>query len=82
MDPGTKVLMWKKKDNDNDNQLFYEDKYGYIHSKLNGFVFDSAGKMVESLMEIQTTTDLYQHQFQRAAFGCSHTTLRWTVANG
>ena len=43
MDPGTKVLMWKRKDSDNDNQLFWEDKYGYIHSKLNGFVFDSAG---------------------------------------
>jgi hypothetical protein len=42
-DAGTKIVMWNKKDpEDNDNQIWYEDKYGYIHSKLNGFVFDSS----------------------------------------
>jgi hypothetical protein len=43
MDPGTKLCMWNRKDMDNDNQLWYEDKYGYIHAKINGYVFDNSG---------------------------------------
>jgi len=36
MDPGTEVVMWTKKDENNDNQLWYEDHVtGTIRSKMN-----------------------------------------------
>lgn len=41
-DPGEKVILWDMHDDVQDNQLFYEDKYGFIHSKLNDFVFDTS----------------------------------------
>lgn len=41
-DPGTNVLMWAQKDEDNDNQLWYEDRHGYIRSKLNDLILDSS----------------------------------------
>jgi len=41
-DPGTKVIMYGKKDDLEDNQIFYQDKYGIIHSKLNDFSLDSS----------------------------------------
>ncbi|ELU13756.1 hypothetical protein CAPTEDRAFT_150733 [Capitella teleta] len=56
MDPGTKIVMWSKKDGDNDNQHWYEDKYGYIHAKINGFVFDSAEGSLR-LQEYDPTLD-------------------------
>jgi len=39
-DAGTKVIMYDQNSDAPDNQLFYEDKYGMIHSKLNDFVLD------------------------------------------
>jgi len=38
--PGTKVIMYDQNSDAPDNQLFYEDKYGAIHSKLNDFALD------------------------------------------
>ena len=40
---GTKVIMYDKNDSAPDNQLWYEDKYGVIHSKLNDFALDFEG---------------------------------------
>jgi len=43
---GSRVIVYEKKDrfhkDGNDNQLFYEDKYGIIRSKLNDMVFDTS----------------------------------------
>jgi len=39
-DPGTKVVMYDQHESPQDNQLFYEDKYGSIHTKLNDFALD------------------------------------------
>jgi len=43
---GAKVIMYGKKDSgDADNQLWFEDRYGNIRSKLNPFlVLDGSGK--------------------------------------
>ena len=43
--PGTKVVPWDKKHQDNDNQLFYEDEAtGTIRSKLNQYCLDVQGR--------------------------------------
>lgn len=39
---GAKVIMYEKKDDAEDNQLWYEDKHGCICSKLNEFCLDSS----------------------------------------
>lgn len=39
--PGTRVVMYKLWETPADNQLWYEDKYGYIKSKMTGMVFDT-----------------------------------------
>jgi len=48
-EPGAKVVMYEKKDTDDDdvdNQLWFEDRYGNIRSKLNPrLVLDSSGKL-------------------------------------
>ncbi len=49
-DAGTKVCMWKRRDEDNENQLFWEDKYGNIRSKLNDMVLDTTGEKRWSLL--------------------------------
>jgi len=43
---GAKVIMYEKKDSgDADNQLWFEDRYGNIRSKLNpSLVLDGSGK--------------------------------------
>jgi len=43
---GAKVVMWPQKDKSNaDNQLWFEDRYGNIRSKLNDqLVLDSTGE--------------------------------------
>ncbi len=46
---GAKVCMWKKREQDNDNQIFWEDKYGNIRSKLNNMVLDTTGKSLLDL---------------------------------
>ena len=46
-DPGTKIVMYKKWDDVRDNQLFWEDKYGYLRSKLTGFAIDTTGNYVQ-----------------------------------
>jgi hypothetical protein len=38
--PGTKVIMWSRKEDAEDNQLWYEDKRGYVRSKINDFFLD------------------------------------------
>ena len=42
-EPGTKLILWSDKGNMADNQLWYEDERGYLHSKLNAFAMDSTG---------------------------------------
>jgi len=39
--PGAKTITWNRHDSEQDNQLWYEDKYGNIRSKMNDFVIDS-----------------------------------------
>jgi len=39
--PGTKVIMYDQNDGMSDNQLWYEDQYGIIRSKLNDFAVDA-----------------------------------------
>ena len=45
---GSRVIIYEKKDqfhrDGNDNQLWYEDKYGIIHSKIKDMVIDTSGK--------------------------------------
>lgn len=41
---GTRVAMWPKYDEPRDNQLWYEDRYGYLRSKLNDMVIDTKGQ--------------------------------------
>ena len=41
-EPGTKAVMWEKQEEPVDNQLWYENKYGVIASKLTDFVLDSS----------------------------------------
>ena len=41
--PGGKVITYEQTDGMSDNQLWYEDRYGIIRSKLNDFVMDSSG---------------------------------------
>jgi len=41
MNPGAKVICWGRHDSEQDNQLWYEDKYGNIRSKMNDFVIDN-----------------------------------------
>ena len=43
-DPGAEIIMWRKKDDPADNQLWYSGRDGLLRSKLNGFVIDSTGK--------------------------------------
>lgn len=40
--PGGKVITYDQQEGMADNQLWYEDKYGIIRSKLNDFAFDSS----------------------------------------
>lgn len=42
--PGGKAIMYDQQDGYQDNQLWYEDKYGVVRSKLNDFALDSSGK--------------------------------------
>jgi len=42
--PGAKVIIYGNKGDLADNQLWYEDQIGIIHSKMNDFVFDASGK--------------------------------------
>ena len=42
--PGAKTITWGRHDSEQDNQLWYEDKYGNIRSKMNDFVIDNTGK--------------------------------------
>ena len=42
-DPDTEIVMWDKEEGE-DHQLWYEDKYGVIRSKLTDFVLDSSSK--------------------------------------
>ena len=42
-DEGAKVTMFPKKDTEDDNQMWYEDRYGYIRSRLNDMVLDGSG---------------------------------------
>ncbi len=44
--PGATVLMWGQKPGVEDNQLWYEDQYGIIKSKLNDFCIDASGKTI------------------------------------
>jgi len=48
-DPGAKVVMYDQKetdDDDVDNQLWFEDRYGNIRSKLNPrLVLDASGNL-------------------------------------
>ena len=39
--PGAKTITWGRHDNQQDNQLWYEDKYGNIRCKMNDFVIDN-----------------------------------------
>ena len=42
--PGTEVVMWTKKDDNNDNQLWYEDHVtGTIRSKMNDMCMELLG---------------------------------------
>ena len=45
--PGAKVVMYDQKDpSDADNQLWFEDRYGNIRSKLNDqLILDSSGEL-------------------------------------
>jgi len=45
--PGAKVLMYDQKDKSGaDNQLWFEDRYGNIRSKLNDqLILDSSGEL-------------------------------------
>ena len=49
-DPGAKVIMYEQGDGYSDNQLWYEDKYGVIRSKLNDLVMDSSGKNISEII--------------------------------
>lgn len=42
-DDGARVCIWEKKEVPEDNQLWYEDKHGYLRSKLSHMVLDAAG---------------------------------------
>ena len=42
--PGASIIVWEQKDSSSDNQLWYEDRHGYLHSKLNDLVMDSSGE--------------------------------------
>jgi hypothetical protein len=42
MNPGAKVITWGRHDQEQDNQLWYEDKYGTIRCKMNDFVIDNS----------------------------------------
>ena len=44
-DEGGRVILYKQKDGDNDNQIFYEDKHGYIHNLLTDLCFDTYGTL-------------------------------------
>jgi len=39
--PGAKTICWGRHDQQQDNQLWYEDKYGNIRCKMNDFVIDN-----------------------------------------
>ncbi|ELT94404.1 hypothetical protein CAPTEDRAFT_173258 [Capitella teleta] len=41
--PGAELIVWDKNEGATDNQLWYEDRHGYIRSKLNGLVIDTTG---------------------------------------
>ena len=43
-DEGAKIVTWPQKDEVEDNQLWYEDEYGYIRSKLSNMVIDGSSK--------------------------------------
>lgn len=43
--PDTKVIMYERKDGQEDNQLWWEDRYGVIRSKLTGFALDTSGTL-------------------------------------
>ena len=38
MEPGTNVIMWEK--HGGDNQLWYEDKYGVVRTKVGDLALD------------------------------------------
>ena len=41
---GAKVIMYER--SDDDNQIFYQGKDGFIRSKMNDFAFESASKSI------------------------------------
>ena len=43
---GTKVITWTKFEPPEDWQTWYEDRYGYIRSKLNNMVLDASGELL------------------------------------
>ena len=43
---GANVITYDQKDDQSDNQLWYQDRYGFIRSKLNDFAFDNSGMIV------------------------------------
>ena len=42
-DEEARIILYKQRDEDNDNQLWYEDRNGFIRSKISDFVFDTFG---------------------------------------
>ena len=42
-DEEARIILYKQRDEDNDNQLWYEDRNGFIRSKMSDFVFDTFG---------------------------------------
>ncbi len=47
---GSKVIVHDRNDEQTDNQLWYEDKEGYIRSKLNDFLLTEEGKTILTLI--------------------------------
>jgi len=45
--PGADVIMYDQNDDQTDNQLWYEDREGMIHNKMNGFVLDVVDKTLK-----------------------------------
>ena len=45
---GTQVVMWSKADETQEHQLWYEDRYGYIRSKLNNMILDASSKCFQA----------------------------------
>ncbi|KAI0223847.1 hypothetical protein LSAT2_025046 [Lamellibrachia satsuma] len=46
--PGARIITWEKKEDAEDNQLWYEDKHGVIRSKLNDLVLDTSSGILRT----------------------------------